>query len=78
MEPCKIKMVAKSREIDRTSRCRHSLRTGNELWTLDHILVLGKKGGGERKHVHTDGTVEPRQGRGRGPLKFLPSGRDIS
>ena len=22
---------------------KHSLRTGNELWTLDHILVLGKK-----------------------------------
>jgi hypothetical protein len=36
------KMVVKSREIDRTSRSRHSLRTGNELWTLDHILVLGK------------------------------------
>jgi len=29
---------------------KHSLRTGNELWTLDHILVLGKKErGGEEK-----------------------------
>lgn len=34
---------------DRNWRTKHSLRTGNELWTLDHILVLGKKERGARR-----------------------------
>jgi hypothetical protein len=40
--PISITPVAtSSRENDGTGRTQqHSLRTGNELWTLDHILVL--------------------------------------
>jgi hypothetical protein len=36
-----------------------TLGTGNELWTLDHIICLSQKGGEERKLLCTYITPKP-------------------